>query len=236
MGQLFEDQLNKRWGQQIKPSSREFLNVSGNEDDEPVSLEWSQVSRMKVLGQFIQNDGGIDYDVSEASKSAWASFWRNAGVAHARRLPLIIRLNLIDRATLPTLSQRVARWPFTKDKAATLDALQRKMIGVCVRHPVLLDDTPESYMRRKRKIISQLQRQRGSWSALWASRVVSWRDHCERNDNMAWFGHLLKIRTPEELQLRRAVHAGCSATRAESGHIRPRWCEHVSAAERHVVR
>ena len=80
------------------------MNVSGNDDDELVSLEWSQVSRMKVLGQFIQNDGGIDYDFSEASKSAWASFWRNAGVAHARRLPLIIRLNLIDRATLPTLS------------------------------------------------------------------------------------------------------------------------------------
>jgi len=121
MGQLFEEQLNERWGQQIKPSSRETLNVSGNEDDELVSLEWSQVSRMKVLGQFIQNDGGIDYDFSEASKPAWASFWGNVGDAHARRLPLITRPNSIARATLPTLAQRVARWPLTRDKVATQD-------------------------------------------------------------------------------------------------------------------
>ena len=37
------------------------MNVSGNEDDEHASLEWSQVSRTKVLGQFLKNDGCVDY-------------------------------------------------------------------------------------------------------------------------------------------------------------------------------
>ena len=59
------------------------------------------------------------------------TFWLNAGLLSARRLPLENKLQLIQRATLPVADQHMVRWPFTSHRARQIDRMQRKMLLIC---------------------------------------------------------------------------------------------------------
>ena len=67
--------LSSQWNLQIKPASRCIL-APANSPDTSVTDDhkWPVVTQMKVLGAWIQSDGGIDTCFAQALKSIWGAF------------------------------------------------------------------------------------------------------------------------------------------------------------------
>ena len=152
-----------------------------------------------------------------------------------KKLPVRCKLALLERATKPVLSFRVARWPFQATRAMQLDRVQRKMLGILLELRPGPDASAVDFIRLRAREAGRLQREFGSWSKLWATKVISWNDHIQRERNHAtWASQLSTLRTPQKLQQRRSQLGGRPQTRAQSGWIQTRWFESILAAERHL--
>ena len=121
--------------------------------------------------------------------------------------------------------------------AARLDRLQRKMVGMCLRVPMLDSDTPESYVRRRARLISQQIPYSGSWYFSWRLRVLDWDEHLQRPINGAcWMAKLRNYRGAGWFHLRRAFFASARATagrtntRVGPGRVHTRWHDGIEAA------
>ena len=69
------------------------------------------------------------------------------------------------------------------------------------------------------------------WSAVWATSVVKWAEHVDRNTlGMCWSAQLVDILTPESLVLRRARNHARPDTRSIAGFLALRWYESVFRA------
>ena len=168
-------------------------------------------------------------------RSLWRSFFANAGAASEKKLPSRCKLALLERATKPVLSFRVTRWPFLVTRARQLDTIQRKMLGILLDLHPGPDQSAVDFIRHRAREAGRLQRQCGSWSKLWAASVMSWNDHLQREHNNAtWPAQLSRLRTPQELQVRRLQLGGRPQTRAQSGWIKIRWFESIQAAQQHL--
>ena len=124
MGNLYAEHLQRNWGQQIKPSSKQCLVASGNPDTGAVDDTWDLCDRMMVLGHMIENSGAITADFDLTVIKLWRSFWKNSGRITSVACPRRHRLLLLRRATLPIADQHMVRWPYTRTCAKTIDRLQ----------------------------------------------------------------------------------------------------------------
>ena len=80
-----------------------------------------------------------------------------------------------------------------------------------------------------------LQRSMGLWSVAWAKAVLGWHRHLLRGRNgSTWAAVAANLRSPTELQQRRAFHGGRPGTRIQSGWIRKRWGESLCEAESYL--
>ena len=130
---------------------------------------------------------------------------------------------------------RWARWPFTATRALKLDQMQRHMLAIILNIRMFLDETAESFVRRRAAACSSVQKQMGYWSCFWAKAVVGWSDHLGRSRNCrTWAAKVALVRSPEELVERR-FSFGRPCTRICSGFIKRRWSESVSYARCFLV-
>ena len=186
---------------------------------------------MKVLGSWIQNDGGIDTCFTEAVGKAWKAFFANCAGAKAEKLPIALKLALVGRAALPILGFKWTRWPFTVSKAQELDAVQRRMYTIILRLRPAPDQTIASFVRFRGRKVADLQRTRGPWSKMWAHAIWSWDSHLKRGRNASTRAAMVAaMRPPEELAERRAAF-GSPLTRSAPGFIRRRWFESILVAD-----
>ena len=113
-----EDYLSTEWGLHIKPSSRAILvpdhcsDVSTNDDE-----KWPVVLKMKVLGHWLQRDGGVDQCFNDMLKCIWKAFFANCVGAELSRLLVKARITLLLPSVVPILRLKWTRWPFTISKA-----------------------------------------------------------------------------------------------------------------------
>ena len=224
--------LSSQRNLQIKPSSRCIL-APANSADTSVTDEhkWPVLTQMKVLGTWIQNDGGIDTCFAHAEKSIWGAFSANCAGANCSRLPMRARLGMLHRCVTPILRFKWTRWPFVIYRAQHLDSIQRRMYSMMLRIKMEVGETTQAYVRRRGRQVAGLQRQQGSWSKQWAQAVVSWSEHLARERNSAtWAAKLSMCRTPEELAERRTFFDRRPRTRAVAGYVRKRWFESVTDA------
>ena len=223
--------LAREWELRIKPSSRAILAPS-NCADVSVTCEtkWPITASMKVLGHWIENDGAVDLCFRNTIQSAWKAFYANCIGIKTDQLPLKSKLAMVSRAVTPILRFKWTRWPFTYGRAEQLDALQRRMYGMMMRVQRHIDEPIGTFVRRRGRQTSSIQRSHGSWSKQWALALVGWSDHLGRPRNSAtWPAMLAKLRSPLELAERRAAH-GRPQTRNASGYVCRRWYESVSIA------
>ena len=186
---------------------------------------------MKVLGHWLQRDGGVDQCFNDTLKCIWKAFFANCAGAELSRLPFKARISLLLRSVVPILRFKWTRWPFTISKALHLDAIQRRMIGILLRLERRRDEPIDAYVRRRGRKAGDLQRTMGSWSNGWALAISNWADHLDRPRNAAtWPAKLAALRSPEELVERRAANFGRPRTRSASGFVRKRWFESVPDA------
>jgi hypothetical protein len=200
------------------------------------------VKQMKVLGHVVAHDGSIRPCWEEGKKALWRSFWRNSGCRKARAIGTSERLDLLARATLPALSFRVSRWPPQKQIGLELDAVQRRMIAVCLKIRLQRHETLAAYVRRRNREISAVTRKCGEWSRMWWSRAAKWDDHLHRHPESPasiiaschgpnWLLSLRAVWATISTNNPRAwsVTAGRTDTRVCAGRPQPRWRESISA-------
>eukprot|EP00969_Alexandrium_andersonii_P064360 2834930-Alexandrium_andersonii.AAC.1 len=119
---------------------------------------------MKVLGHWLQNDGGIRFDWLATKQSMWRAFWATAGLKSRAQLPLYAKLRLLSRSVLPILDFRSSKWPPQQMVAREMDQLQRKMVSILMAvRPLPLED-PVAYKRRRHRLASNQCRRVGLWS------------------------------------------------------------------------
>ena len=227
-----EQFLQSHWELVIKPSSRKVLAPAHScETSTTDSMKWPVVTEMKVLGSWIQHDGGIDTCFDEALGKAWRAFFANCAGANVERIPLSHKMTLIQRSVVPILRFKWSRWPFTIWRAQQMDAMQRRMYTIIMRLRRAVGQTVQSFVRSRGRKAADLQRSQGAWSKSWAHAILSWASHLERDRNSAtWAAILASIRSPQELAERRAAFAS-PFTRSVPGYIRRRWFESISIAD-----
>ena len=231
-----EDFLSKQWDLQIKTSSRAVL-APAKSNDLSVTDEhkWPVVTQMKVLGTWVQNDGGIETCFAEALTSIWRAFFANCAGANVHGLPLRRKLDMVQRAVSPILRFKWTRWPFVAYRAGHLDSVQRKMFSIILGLRPGVGETMQQFVRRRGRSVGELQRQQGPWSTQWARAIVAWSEHLYRDRNAnTWAAMVAKHRTPEELAERRAFFSQRPCTRSSGGYIKKRWFESVFDAASRV--
>ena len=149
--------LSSQWNLQIKPASRCIL-APANSPDTSVTDDhkWPVVTQMKVLGAWIQSDGGIDTCFAQALKSIWGAFFANCAGANCSALPLRARLGMLHRCVTPILRFRWTRWPFVNYRAQHLDAIQRKMYSIMLRVKMRDGETMQTYVCRRGRQVAGL--------------------------------------------------------------------------------
>ena len=100
----------------------------GSADVVPHDGSWTVLDSMKVLGHIIQSTGVVDADYDATIKLLCSSFYANAGLPGNHRLPVRLKLQLLQRATLPYVDGHAVRWPYTTKRARQLDQVQRRML------------------------------------------------------------------------------------------------------------
>ena len=229
MGDLFEEYLLTHWGQTIKPDSKEVLIVHGSAHHDIHSSAWKVLTQMTTLGIVIDWKGSIAADFSATIAKMWRAFWANAGQASLKKAPLKAKLALLKRATLSVADMHFVYWPFTRARASQLDRTQLKMLASLARLRPNIDDTAETFWKRRRMHATKLQAHMGSWSFRWAKRVVKWDEHLRRATTSSLPSQLVRIRTADDLQQRRwKWNRPC--VRAVPGAINARYSESVEIA------
>ena len=139
-----------------------------------------------------------------------------------RRLELLV---------LSVIRFRLSRWPFCATKAKALDIVQRKMVGHVLNYKFSPLLSVEANLRRKNRLVSNLISPNQRWSVVWATSVVKWAEHVDRNTlGMCWSAQLADILTPDCLVLRRARNHARPDTRSIAGFLSLRWYESVDSA------
>ena len=229
------DELKNMWGLDFKPSSRMVMPVRGAADSDTYDLTvWPVVDGMLTLGHLLSSDGSVTDCVNATKRKLWAAFFPNCCCVDAKKMPVMRRIQLLKRAVEPVLRFRWTRWPFGSTRAKLIDGIQRRMIGIILGLQIG-DYTPEAFARRRARIVAQWQRKMGIWSEIWAKALCGWDDHLKRPRNCdTWPAHLRRLRTPEELSVRRLENGNRPATGSCSGWIFKRWFESVADAEDHL--
>jgi hypothetical protein len=220
----FEKHIRTHWGLEIKNSSRGCLVCRGSVEL-PVNCDrWPCVKVLNVLGHLIQDDGGLSADWRATKASMWGSFWRNCNSKSWGTLSVDHKNRLLDRSVLSKANWKLARWPFQKTIAIEFDATQAAMtrkLLLCARKD---GEDADSYDRRRKREARNFCARRGTWSRLWAKRVISWEAHFSRSGSRhVGYPHpclcIYKFHDSEWLLHQRSefVNSRCSLTAGRTG-------------------
>ena len=125
---------------------------------------------------------------------------------------------LLNRATLPVLAYRAARWPPSASVVSTVDRFQRKLLAACIATQPLPAEPPVDFFKRRSAIVTANLPKRLKWSMLWCKKILNWHAHVGRRHGMTWSADLLACPRPPKV------------SRAHSGRPTTRWLEGVGAA------
>ena len=202
----FEDQLQRRWGLFIKPSSRMVMPCKGSRETSRDSIRWPLASTFPCLGHMRQADAGIRQCYTNVKRQMWKAFWGNCGHRALHNASLDLRCDLLNRCCRPVFSYRCSRWPPQATVAKELDSLQCKMVGVLlrlVRHP---GESLPDYCKRRCRAARSHCRRLGTWSAYWFARAKAWDGHLERHHSPTCWPMLLRgVHDNEWLRIRRSL-------------------------------
>ena len=141
------------------------------------------------------------------------SFYKNAGSLQALDVPIKQKLTLLNRATLPVLAYRAARWPPSLSVINTVDRLQRKFTASCLATQPLPAEPPLDFYKRRNAIVTANLPKKQKWSYAWCKKAIAWDAHVARRHGMTWSADLLARANP------------CKVSRAHSGRPTTRWIE-----------
>jgi len=233
MAAIVQSELKRTWGLTFKPGSAECMPVAGAAEwdcvDELADAwpQWTFVDRCAVLGMLISNSGSVAADMEACRRGVWGSYVHSCSSAAATKLPLGLKLRLLDRAGRAAVDFRSSRWPTTPTAARLLDSLQRRCLILAQRLPRNCDETMESWCYRRSRAAGALARDRGLWSTRHVQRARAWRDHLLRERNHDSPASILFRFHGAQWRAQRRLAAGSARTAA--GRLRSRVLPHVHA-------
>ena len=151
-----------------------------------------------------------------------------------------MRLQLLRRSVVPMMDYRNTRWPPHHQLSLEIDRLQRKMMAIMFRTPMVSGESAAEYVRRRNRLVGGKCREAGLWSVRHCQRVIFWRDHLLRPQNRdSWAVMLYEHRGFQWLLERRSAYAsgrlgvlaGRTGTRLAPGNVVTRWHDGVRFAE-----
>ena len=239
--QIIEDvehRLNEDWGLHLSRDSKSYLVCKGHPDRGVEIDGWDEVQDFKGLGHIISADSSTTVCWQEARDAAWTSFWRNSGAILNKR-DTNGSLSLLKKVTRPRLEFVWTRWPFIRTRAEALDFTQRKMTALCLRVPKDPNESSDRYFRRRADLVGRTCKQQGRWSQEWATALLNWSDHLERERNQRdWPSVLYHTQDMTWLQNLRAAFVssfrtlwgGGTGTRLLAEAPKQRWDASLDAA------
>jgi len=233
--------LQSAWGLSIGRDSKSFMAARGAPAPDPEAIAWahSHGATFTALGHTLADNGSIKPCFSNTIGAMWRAFYGNFGKRMCNA-PQQDKIKLLNRAVLPIATYRMPRWPYQRTAAQRVDRTQNKMLSIALGVKAMAHETPEGFVRRKNRIVSQAATSTGKWSAVWKSRVGKWSDHLNRAHNgNSWAAKTLHYHGKEWLQKQRIMHAvgqfgsmlaGRTCTRSIQGVIHKRWHDGVDLA------
>ena len=228
--------LQSRWQLRLSDDSREFMVPRGAVSDIS-DTRWKARSTMRLLGHWLDDDGGTDTCMANTIATICATFWANR-----RRHLLSASSGAKDRFMSGTLlgvaRTRWARWAFTAAGAKRLDSVQRQLIKMLYPTARLATDTDQAFFSRRNGEAARRARRLGTWSTLWAKDIVKWSRHVDRcHDETAWSKPLLRFHPTSWLDQQRSRFSGWmesrTRTRCRSAGVRLRWSQGLASAQQH---
>jgi hypothetical protein len=236
----FEYQLQRMWGQAIKPDSRSCLVPKGGPLGQRDVSRWPLVKDLECLGHILQHDGETHRAWNHARRIMWKTFFAQAKSSDvATKLPVDVLVSNLNRAVTPGLLYRMKVFPVTQLRLQQVDLEQRKCIASILRTKLQPGEEILSFCRRKNKLSSNVIRQTGKWSSSVAEQTVKWHAHLQRNNcKVLWPTLLEPTRDETWLWFRRAANStrwhSRTATRAFRGNVAQRWAAGVKHATAHL--
>ena len=121
-----------------------------------------------------------------------------------------------------------------------IDQLQRKMTAIILSVRMQQHEIPESFARRRNRLIKSTCNTEGLWSKRHCRRIINWRDHILRPANASsWAAALYNYRGADWLMAQRAEHGtsvfgGRTGTRLAPGFVATRWHDGVDYAIKYL--
>ena len=222
-------ELHRCWGLAIGADSREFLVCKGYASQVNADEGWTRSKAMRVLGHFIDEDGGVSTCLSKALVAMHRSFYGNL-TPGLKQSSKAAKFRFLTQSISTIARFRWSRWPYSSTTANKLDSCQRRfLIHLFDINPGRCATVGDFYLRRH-QAAERLAATMGKWSAHWVADLRSWASHVQRgHDGQNWSSPILAWRDAEWMQQRRfsqsAAGESRTNTRAIRGGVRKRWQE-----------
>jgi len=233
-----EEHLRARWGLSYGDDSREYVTCKGDSRVPDVAPDWKRVTTMKCLGHHLQDNGDIKMCFKAVEGAMWRAFFGNLKPGLLKS-PENVKTRFLATNILAVATSRWARWPYQKTAGAALDRIQRKMLAHLLQIKPAAGEPYDAFCQRRRIICGKKATSLGKWSTKWASSVVAWAAHVERqHDRKAWSHVLLGWHDSIWLAWRRFFESAPGESRTNTRCVRGppqrRWQDGLEEARRMI--
>ena len=123
--------------------------------------------------------------------------------------------------------------------AQRIDALQRRLLALVYPTIRRTTDTDAAFFARRTGEAARRAKRSGEWSQLWASDIIKWSSHVDRqHDPGSWNHAALHFKGQTWLDRRRSELSGLLESRTRSrvgvGGVSKRWYDGLADARLHV--
>ena len=227
--------LNSKWGLKIGSESKEYMTCKGYQVPITVHPSWQRRETMRVLGHYLDDDGGTRSCSQHAFAAMTKAFFGNLkpGLLKSAKAA---KLRFLSTCVCTIARGRWSRWPFTHTLASRVDALQRKILYSLFPLKPYSHESLQSFYERRHRAAGHLASSAGRWSQLWAADLKNWHAHVDRgHDAHAWSPYLLTWKGHQWLSLQRLWHSAVGESRTNTiiahGKVYRRWEEGLQVVQ-----
>ena len=220
LADAFEKELQEKWNQTIKPSSREFFVPKGAPIKSIHLGMWKFSPGFRALGVTLQNNSETDGTWNDTEKKAMRIFFKVQRSGDCRSLAARWKVRLLNIHVFPFVQYRLTSTPLSATRLYQIQKLQRRMLLGVLRVQTIPSQTPLERAKARNAIASYWIMQ-FPWHSKIATAQIKFNDHIQR---AAWHNCWAGLMT---LFCDTPVHSRWLATgrlrRFFQGHIATRW-------------
>lgn len=192
----------------------------------------SNVDSMKLLGHVLAADERVTQCWGRAQGSVRAALCKHIRSARRARPTVAAKLRIVEQFVWPIVAYRVAAWPPTDTRYASIDSLQWWCVAQAITVVRFPGEAIQQYFLRRGRVAGCEAKKVGMWSSRAATLVLKFRERvAAETPAMSWPARLLHWRGSAWIRERRiqlgsdSVYAGSIGTRLPGGRPAPRWDE-----------